>query len=582
MKIYYRFDPKYKIFTQVVFVYAWLTVLAPLSTTDTYYSIYLICGILGLFCMFDNYQHPTELAAKQRTGLLVCSSIFAVAVALANYSLFEPLKVLQNLFDAACVLTGGCVIGYNVLYCCLRRLPIMTAPGIRSHGILVFFLVFSSIALIDVFYLFFVLYPGVLTTDAFSTIAQILGQQDYNNTMPFWHTVIVGQFIKLGIAAFGDINAAVALFHTAQILFMSACMAYAVVTLYQIGVPKIILICIYALYAFMPYNIVYSVTLWKDVPFSGAALLLVTAFYRLLKGIGKWNWLNYGCFLLGALGFSLLRTNGWYAFLAMVLVMLFLLRKSHRKLLVMMIVVLLACWILINPLLDLLGVSGTNFVEAFAVPMQQVARVVSMGRELTAEEQRLLSEIFLLDKLGAVYDPLTVDPVKFETFRYDRVNYILDNIGSYLKLYLGLLTRYPGDFIKAWVDETKGYWNGGYFFWTYTLKMGNNTFGIVQIPGENILARLYSAWFRYVEKPAILQFTTSIGLYVWGLITCFFVNIWKKREEFLLVIPILVLIVGLWLGTPVYAEFRYAYPMILSLPFILGVTVFQEPKIKTE
>ena len=49
---------------------------------------------------------------------------------------------------------------------------------------------------------------------------------------------------------------------------------------------------------------------------------------------------------------------------------------------------------------------------------------------------------------------------------------------------------------------------------------------------------------------------------------------WKKREEFLLTVPVMVLLAGLWLGTPVFAEFRYAYPMFLSAPVILGATVF--------
>jgi hypothetical protein len=53
------------------------------------------------------------------------------------------------------------------------------------------------------------------------------------------------------------------------------------------------------------------------------------------------------------------------------------------------------------------------------------------------------------------------------------------------------------------------------------------------------------------------------------------INVLKKKEEFLLAIPLVVLVVGLWFGTPVYSEFRYAYPVILSMPLILGVTVFR-------
>ena len=77
-----------------------------------------------------------------------------------------------------------------------------------------------------------------------------------------------------------------------------------------------------------------------------------------------------------------------------------------------------------------------------------------------------------------------------------------------------------------------------------------------------------------LEKPAFLQPLTSIGLHVWALVSCTVINILKKKKEFLLSIPLVVLIAGLWMGTPVYSEFRYAYPMFVSLPLILAVTIF--------
>ena len=180
-----------------------------------------------------------------------------------------------------------------------------------------------------------------------------------------------------------------------------------------------------------------------------------------------------------------------------------------------------------------------------------------------------------MDKVADYYDPLTVDPIKFETFRYDQVPHILENKGDYLKLYLSLGLKYPGDYLKAWIDETKGYWNGGYFFWIYTKQMDANPYGIVNTVEENLIQKLFAAAFRYLEKPAFLQPLVSIGLHVWALVACTLINALKKRKEFLLGIPLLVLVAGLWLGTPVYSEFRYAYPIFLSMPVILAVTVFE-------
>ena len=565
---------KATVILQAFLIYAWLTVLSPLAVTDTYYTVYLLCGGLGFLCLYDNYKNKRVCSLVHRWILWIFSGWFSLAVILANYALFDPLTVIQNLFDAACCFAGGLCVAKSVLLYLLDRLPFSVERTEGKHAGAVFLFVFATVSIIDLLYLFFAVYPGILTTDSVTTIAQALGDQAYNNTMPFWHTVTVQFFVKLGLAAFGNMNAAVACFHVVQILFVAACMAFVVVTLYQLRVPAWFLVAVYAVYAFQPHNIVYAVTLWKDIPFAAATALFLASFYRVLKNVGGSKMVNYTAFLVGALGFSLLRTNGWYAFLVTVAIMFFLLRRKNKRLLIIMTAVLVFCWILIGPVLSVLGVGETNLVEAFAIPMQQIARIITEGRNLTAEETWLLGEIFWLDKVPQMYDPLTVDPIKFETFRYDQVPFILDHAAEYFRLYLSLGMRYPGDFLKAWIDETKGYWNGGYFFWIYTLQMGSNPYGIETAVSENLIGRLFAAVFRYLEKPDILQPLTSIGLHVWALVSCTLINFLKKKEEFLLSIAPLVLIAGLWIGTPVYSEFRYAYPMFLSMPLILTVTVF--------
>lgn len=574
MKKYLIRSDKATVSFHAFFIYIWMTRLSVLSVTDTYFSVYLLCGVVALLCLYDNYKDRRTCNSRQRVVLLVFSALFSIAVLFANYPLFEPMSVLQNLFDTVCCFLGGLFVANPILLFLLKRLPLQKDFRHRNHPFYTFAFVFVSIAAIDLLYLFFVQYPGVLTRDSITTIQQIMGDVPYDNVMPFWHTVTVKPFIILGLHLFGNMNAAVACFHVAQILFMAACFAYVLVSMYQSGIPNWFIVATYLIYAIQPYNIVYSVTLWKDIPFAGAAVLLVTSFYRILKEIGKSKISNYIVFIIGAIGFSLWRTNGWYAFLATVLIMLILLRKEKKMLLFLMVIVLLICWVLINPVLDVLEVGGTNFAEAFAVPMQQIARVVSEGRELSEEETALLSKIFCLDKVGQMYDPKTVDPVKFETFRYDQIDFIRENLGDYLRLYFSIGMRYPGDYFKAWIEETKGYWNGGYFFWIYTKEVGNNSYGIQLMQSENLIARCFAAAFRYLEKPVFLQPLTSIGLHVWTLIICCVVNALKKREEFMLSIPLLVLVVGLWLGAPVYAEFRYAYPIFLTMPIILSVTLF--------
>jgi len=557
---------------QAVLIFVWLTDLSPLTETDTYYSVYLLCGLAGLACLLANRS-----AGKPPAALKIFAGLFALAVVMGNYELYQPFSALQSKLNLVLDLAGGYCVGFQVLSAMHSRLPLRRDTRERKHPAAVFWAVFGVIAVIDLAYLFGARYPGVLTTDSYSTVSQILNG-NYNNTMPFWHTMLVQIFVKIGLTLFGEINRAMALYHVFQIFFLAAVFAYAIVTLYQIGVHRFFLGAAFFVYGLLPYNIVYSVTLWKDIPFGASALLLATAFYRLLKSVGK-SRPNWAAFVLGALGVSLLRTNGWFAMLAVWVLLLVLLRKENKRLVWVLAAVLAVSWVMINPVLWLLKVPKTNIVEAFAVPMQQIARVVTEERALNPEEEALLSEIFDLEKMKEVYDPQTVDPVKFETFQYGKTDYIREHKWEYLRLYLSLGARYPADYWKAWVEETRGYWNGGYFYWIYPAQSSQSpVLGIVHSVENRIVTAAFGAWFRSLEKPAALEMLYSIGLQVWIVIACCLVNALKKNRGWLIGVPVLVLLVGLWLGTPVYSEFRYAYPVMLTAPLILLTTLYSPKK----
>ena len=264
---------------QVLFIYAWLM---NLLQTDAYFSVYILCAILGLGCVFDNYKKNSVFPTKIRILIDVFAALFSLATVLANYPLFEPITAMLSLFNAGCSFLGGFFVGVNILIFLLNKAPVIVDPSARKHPVRFFFVTFLTIAAIDLLYLFFAAYPGVLTKDAVSTVTQLVSGV-YNNTMPFWHTVTVKLFYEIGFSIFEDGNAAVAFFHCFQILFIAACFAYALVTLYQVGVPKWCLAVFYGIYALAPYNIAYSSTMWKDVLFSAAGLLMITAFYRILK-----------------------------------------------------------------------------------------------------------------------------------------------------------------------------------------------------------------------------------------------------------------------------------------------------------
>lgn len=236
--------------------------------------------------------------------------------------------------------------------------------------------------------------------------------------------------------------------------------------------------------------------------------------------------------------------------------------------------VLAAGWLCNHPVLDALGVTETDYVEAMAIPFQQVARVVAEEKPMSPEDQAMIEEIFDTELLKEVYDPLTVDPVKFEAFRHDRRAYLMDNLGSYGKLWLRLGRQNPWTYTKAWIDETMGYWNAGYHYWIYP-EGERPEYGIVRPEIDNPVASCFDALFRLQQRiPFLAQPLFGIGFQVWILILCLTVNAARRREERLLCLPILVVVLGLWVGTPVFAEFRYAYPVFITVPLLASVTIF--------
>ena len=90
--------------------YLWLVNLMPLAAGDTYYSVYLLCALVGMLCLIS--WQPAALRKGEACWILAAASLFSGAVVLANYDLFSPFSALENMFHLVCTLFGGVWVGY--------------------------------------------------------------------------------------------------------------------------------------------------------------------------------------------------------------------------------------------------------------------------------------------------------------------------------------------------------------------------------------------------------------------------------------------------------------------------------------
>lgn len=576
---------KISLAVQLILIFGWISHLV---YTDSYFSIYALCSMASVICLYDNARQEPERKPVVVGLNLLLAMLLSLTVTLANYPIFQRLRNLEemspatnqflNLFEAVLTFLGGIAVFYQILICVCRRFPLMdhrekTLPSGKKSKF-VFSSAFLCLSGIYLIYLFFVVYPGSVTSDSVWQIDQII-ENSYTNHHPFWHTMSIKLCMSIGYALFGTSNAAAATFSVVQSVAMAACFAYAIVTLYQYRVPKIWVWLVFFTFAFLPTHIAYSATMWKDVPFGGAVLILVVSMFRVIRGIGKSRRFNHIMLLVGGIGSGILRTNGWYAMIAAFIVLVLFFRNRCKELLRPWVICLIAGWLLTGPVLAFLGIYNENFIEGLSVPLQQVARVITNGGELTEEEYEFLDSILNVDEVPELYDEHCVDPIK-DAIRLKNYHHFLRNKGEFMRIWVQIGLRYPWEYVEAWVEETKGYWNGGYDYYIYAQYVSENGIGMYMVEQDNLIHDLVKAYQKFTRETVFFEPLQSIGLHVWILSMLCFFNLIHNRREFLLTVPVLAVVFTLWLTTPVFAEFRYAYSVFTTVPFIGAVSLFEK------
>lgn len=560
------------ILIESAFIMAWLS---NLIKTDAMYCIYALCGIAGIFSLCFTHHYDMDMKKAEFVVVFFSSVFFSFLVILANYAVFSPLNDLIVLFNLICSFIGGIIVALNILCCILYYISKNNFHAVQVHDsrrtLHVFFVSWCSIVLINLIHLYFVEYPGNLTNDSLTQLRQIISGE-YTNHHPYWHTMIIKCCFAFGNFLFHDYNSAVTLYAVWQILFMAACFSYAISTLFHIGVPVKWIVLVWCIFALMPYNIAYSICMGKDVPFSGAVLVLIVSLYRILKNLGNKK-VSYILFAVSGLGMCIWRSNGILAFALTGLLYVPFFWKRNRTVLFLMLGALISGWLLTGPYLSLINVRQTDLVESLSIPVQQVTRVIYDNCELTEEESALIGQVIDIDEVPELYVDWLSDPMKDE-IRSKNNGFFEEHISDYAALWVRLGMRYPGEYVKAWVDQTKGYWNAGYDYNPYSLGVSSNTLGITEGANNNLIAKVSHGLFKLSRGMIFMDPFESVGLHVWLIGVLLVVNLLKGRPEHLLSVPILAIILTLLVATPVSYAFRYAYAVFTTYPFISMVSVF--------
>ena len=555
----------------LAFVQAALIVLCTyvLWYSEAYFAPYVLVALSALVCLFFNLKNERQLSRFESTMTCVFSLLFALLITLANYNLWDSgaLGVVKFI-----LLFFGTFISFVNILSFLARREFVTdsAPSKMGHK-KVFLFTFLLIVIINSAILFLCKYPGFLTMDSVLQVKQTIDGV-YTNSHPFYHTILLKLLLSIGLALFGNMNAAVATYMVFQICFMALSFAFAVMTMKEIGAPKWSVIVLVAFFALMPYHMAYSITLWKDVIFGGLVLLYTVFLYRILKEVGnsKWNMLGL---VLSGLGFCLFRSNGWFAFVGVTLLFLLLFKGQYKKLAIAMAAIIVVSFILKHPVLKMLDVAQPDKAESLSIPIQQVARDVVENKDFTEEQYRLLNQLADVERIPETYLWYISDPMKELMREKDYQQAFADHKADYIKLYFSRLFKHPWTYVKAWIDQTKGYWNSGYPYWIWCLYTDGQDIRIYSTVHSGGMNKAVNSYFSHFSKYQLLKPFFSIGFFVWCILLCLYASIIKKdKVSALMTIPVLMIILSLLVATPVFSEFRYAYSVFCTMPVIALMT----------
>ena len=557
------------------------------------FAPYLLAALFAFYCLCKNRTADVPEDAKALRIIGIASAVSSLMLTLANYGLWlhpHMPDIRSALFVRICkllllliLLSGFYFSTKNILthivFCKDSFVPKGRIPQeARAH--LFFTVPFAALAVIYIVIWALCYYPGLLSLDSLDQIRQMFSGE-YSNHQPFYHTMLMSLFIRPAYALTGNINTAVAVYSVFQILFMAATFSFVIYNMARLKLPVWCEVLAGICYALLPYHFMFSFTLWKDVYFGAFVTLLIVFFIRIAKGIGNSQPNHIGFAVCGPV-ICLIRSNGLFTYI-FVFVFILLLLREQKKMLIIMLATICVSFVCKHTVLNMLGVTPPDTVESLSIPLQQVARVVADGGNITAEDTALLSDILDVEEVKEKYDPDISDPVKNMIRDFGNEQYLSDNMGAFAGLYLRTLIHNPMKYIEAYVDSTCGYWNSGYNYWVWFWDVESNEMGIERtVFSESMLHAMDEyLWLFYNNR--ILQVFIAVGLFVWILLMILARDIARSdRIGIITTIPILSILLSLLISSPVYSEFRYMYALFCALPIIAAVALTPEVAGKTE
>lgn len=478
------------------------------------------------------------------------------------------------------------------------------------------------------------LFPGNLGKDTFESIDMCLGNIPWTNHHPIFFTMLINAVIKLTSFA-GSIGVSIGIFTFIHMLLVAMTLGFAVMHIMYIHTEKDLQdsvceklgILSVIFFGLNPIIAMFSMYITKDVLFSCAVVMLVLKLYDMsyktftLKDfvlLGIWSLLT-----------MLLRNNGIFMVSGLIILCTFIYWRNGKKILLSLFVPLIMFMLFKASAYKVLNIEKESFAESASIPLQQVGYVISVnqGRDfenedgyadketetdtdtdiwaggeidtdiwadeetgidiwaggeteqikgLSNEEMLFLEKLMPLKKVAEVYTLGYTDTYKFDSAFDDK--FLNENKGEFIKVWFKMLPSHFGEYVKAYLAQTAGYWHYGE---TNTLctqgVWEDNGLGVerIDIPKKTIGFSLYGIIEKlmlFMRKAPLISIFTSMAMQFYAVLLLAFMYIRKysfRTKRLITLVPLMLLWLSIMIASPAFCLFRYTYPIYLLIPFVI-------------
>jgi hypothetical protein len=430
----------------------------------------------------------------------------------------------------------------------------------RAGRLRFWLLLFSILVLAWSIYLF-AFFPGVMSSDSLDQWGQALGVAPLNDWHPVFHTLtnrlLVSIYKSPATIAFS------------QILFMALVTASFLLFLYEQGIPKKWLLSFTLVFAIIPVNGIYVITLWKYLPFTISLLWLTLLLVKIIVGKsypGFKSW-DFPALIIALLSVALFRHNGVVIYFLAALGLLYHAIRIRNKAVIACVVISVICFATYSMFKNAHVTAIAPGVK-FIAPTNAVAAVMKEDT-LPSDLQRKMEAILPEEQWNRLYSAYSANGLQFQTDDMYVKNLSALSSKDAIKMYCRAFSQHPFLVIRDRLQGTDFIWNvskpKGVHNTFYNTDLEPNNFGLTQEKAS--FKKVLLDYLKISESLGSI-FLWRVGIYnIFILLLVFFALKTGSKKHLLLFLPWFGGIISL-IPSLAWQEFRYVYFIFFLFGFL--------------